>query len=562
MIAKIVDNHWIYLIQMPVEVEKSISDHFSVRDPRAHYIDSEFWDGWYRKYDAKNRRLSIAFLDELKTYMTRIDVPLEIFDERPPIERKTEDQVTKDMLAGVTLEDYQIGAIKSTCNNEIGNIMAPTGAGKTEIICGIVKLHDCPSVIITEQTVVLNQIVDRLQIRKVSEKVDKFCHGHLPTGRKIMVGSIQSIFVPTKPNKVKITLNRNQVFSRLLKMIERKDENLTKILPPVLVDAMMRNPEGVLKLKGTYYALVFNYLRDLEYDKRKKWHATRYDNADIIKEALSTSDMICVDEADLASTTQYSKLFRTVFNGRRRFGFSGTFDDPGRPIQNLFIKENLGSVIYKVPRQEVQERGRIIPVRPIFIIVGKDGDKNDRRAYDIAMREEIIENEVLHNKIKTVVDSFPKDKTLILLDTSPIGELGMALMEKIPGSRFLWNKSSRPERDECLKMFEGGELGCLIGGKIFQRGLDLLGGVDNLIIVGGGKQHSNINQMVGRAVRRNARGWARIFLFFFLNNKYLYSHSRENIKAIAGLGYNSKVWVGNKLIDGNKFIKSRFRIPK
>jgi len=997
MIAKIVDNRWIYLLQMPVEVEKSILDHFSVRDPRAHYIDSDYWDGWYRRYDTKNRRLALPFLTELKNYMVKIDVPLEVFDERPPIEKVPEDRITKDMLAGITLEDYQIGAIKSTLNNEIGCIQAPTGAGKcitgesniilngieipisnlftdfldeeikdvsnfelyvlgingynkinklyktsprpikklildnggiirgvdehriftkngwkqlcqitesdeiikregdgisnkwgiysqiqsssyrvrlcvmrdtvceksifnikddeeiwktslykmyeiigtkngiteqskfiqedvslfrnrtykkqlyeksrnnkeshgdmqkevwnisasefaqcgqirvseerctnknenrevtefargyikiqgnneikinrrdreykeeekrdvaqesfdegiykrivfafsentdqfynykiwentiseqirvevhrvlckieeylisregsnnkirqfmvfirfydsdnnkqidnrnkieilirieeeqyiieensrreictksfneicpnnlrqmfkngfyyrinnwnkvkhvvddgiencydlqvedishsfwtnnilshnTEIICGIVKLYDCSCVIITEQTVVLNQIVNRLQIRKVAEKVDKFCHGFLPTGKKIMVGSLQSLFVAAKPKKAKVTLTRHQVFSRLLKMVEREDENLTKVLPSALIEVMTRNPENIMKLKGTYYELAHNYFRDQEYDKRLKWHSTRHGNADIIREAVSTCDMICVDEADLASTTQYSKLFRTVFNGRRRYGFSGTFNDPGRPIQNLFIKENLGSIIHEVPRQEVQGRGRIIPVRPVFIVVGRDGDKEDRRAYDIAMREEIIENEVLHSKIKTIVDSFPKDKTLILLDTSPIGELGEALRDKISGSRFLWNKSSKSERDECLKLFESGELMCLIGGKIFQRGLDILGGVDNLIVVGGGKQRSNINQMVGRAVRRNARGWARVFLFFFLNNKYLYHHSRENIKAVIDMGYNPKICVGNVVLDGVKFVKSRFRI--
>jgi hypothetical protein len=66
--------------------------------------------------------------------------------------------------------------------------------------------------------------------------------------------------------------------------------------------------------------------------------------------------------------------------------------------------------------------------------------------------------------------------------------------------------------------------------------------------------------MVGRAVRINDRGWARIFCFFFLNNKYLYYHSRENLKAVVGLGYTTKIMFGGKMIDAKSFIKSKFRI--
>jgi len=213
-------------------------------------------------------------------------------------------------------------------------------------------------------------------------------------------------------------------------------------------------------------------------------------------------------------------------------------------------------------REEVEAVGRIIPVKVFMIGVGEDGDKKDGRAFDIAVCEEIITNDSFHQLVVSIQKSFPKDGTLILIDTSPIEPLGMHLEEIIPNSKFIFGKSSKKERRKYIELFEERKLSCLIGSKILKRGLDLMGGVENLIIIGGGKQWSDFEQKVGRALRKNKRGWARVFGFFFLNNKYLYKHSRENLKAIVDMGYETKVIIGGVEIDGEKFVKSRFRPPK
>jgi superfamily II DNA/RNA helicase len=222
----------------------------------------------------------------------------------------------------------------------------------------------------------------------------------------------------------------------------------------------------------------------------------------------------------------------------------------------------MGSVIYKISRREVEKVGRIIPIKATMVAVGEDGDKRDRTAFDIAQRELIIENDDYHQKIIQIVNAFPEDKTLILVDTNNVEDLGKALEAKIKDSVFIYGKTTNKRRHQALDALKSGELKCLIGGKILKRGLDIKGGIHNLIICGGGKLHSDFDQKVGRAVRLNERGWARLFCFFHLDNHYLYKHSKEQLKSIVEMGYRVKVAVHGQTLNGEDLIKARFRLPK
>jgi superfamily II DNA or RNA helicase len=197
-----------------------------------------------------------------------------------------------------------------------------------------------------------------------------------------------------------------------------------------------------------------------------------------------------------------------------------------------------------------------------MMVMGEDGHKDDKTAFDIAEREQMIENADFHNRIAQIVAGFPNDNTLVLVDTLNVEELGQNLEKVIPGSHFIYGKTSKGIRQKYLKMFEERKLRCLIGGKILKRGLDIKGGVDNLIICGGGQLWSDYEQKVGRALRVNERKWARVFAFLFLNNYYLYKHGRSQLKAIVEMGYKTKVIFKDITIDGEQFVRSRFRKPK
>jgi superfamily II DNA or RNA helicase len=371
----------------------------------------------------------------------------------------------------------------------------------TECMAAVTKAYNLPTVIIADQRIVIEQIKERLELRDIvdnSTGVGLFYGGARPNGQTIVVGSIQSL-----------------------------------TSPPVS-----------LKRKN--------------FQQWKKRSA----NAKAFQDIVKQSELLLVDECDRACDKRYRSLFMKYFTGRYKYGFSGTPFDKSKPVEALILKEHLGSIIYNIPRKEVEKAGAIIPVHGTMIAVGENGDKRDRTAYDIAQRELVIENDIYHQKIKQIVDAFPDDRTMILVDTHNVTDLGQALEQKIPGSIFIYGKTSTKKRKEALDAFKNGDLKCLIGGKILKRGLDVKGGVHNLIICGGGKLWSDFDQKVGRSVRKNDRGYARLFFFLHLDNYYLYRHSKEQLKSMLNMGYNVKVIVNGATIDGAELVKRKFRLPK
>jgi len=570
MIARITDNQVIKLEQVTPEIEEVLIRHFSVRDPKSYYLETDVWDGWYRRYHVARQELALPYLDELKKCCELNVIPIDIIDHRPKLVTPDPEIVTKEFLEGVILEDYQVRGIKVCCSKEIGKFSITTGGGKTELMCGIVKLLKCPTTIITEQLVVLDQIVKRLQLRDVvsEDQIGRFCHGKLPdSDDKILVGSIQSIVTPTRLTKEdhrviinKITNKRAMVLTHDL--AKRRNEELCDIIPRKLAEALFDNPKAVVHVKGIYLKLLVDYFIQKEWEMRKKAYKTRFQNAKHIQELVGQTEMLLVDEVDLASSDQYKRLCKRYFNGRRRYGFTGTCHDAAKPVEELMVKEHMGSVIYEVPRSEVRAANRIIDIRYYMIAVGTDGDRHDSRAYDIAVKEEIVDNANFHNLVKALVCGYPNDRTLILVDTSPIEPLGFALETLIPSSKFVYGKTTKKARLDVVSAFERGDLKCIIGSKIFSRGLDIKGGTENLIIISGSAKWSDYSQKIGRALRVNDRGWARVFGFFFLSNRYLYKHSRENLKAVVSLDYPTKVMIDGAEIDGVSFIKSKYRIRK
>lgn len=499
MLARIVDNDWVYLDQVTIGIEPKLVEYFSVKHPRSHFIDTsqQSWDGVYRKFDVRRQRIAKPLLHELETMCQIYDIPLTVKDERPPDVLPDPATVGTDWLAGITLEQYQVEAIRVPCTEEVGIFNVQTGGGKTELMAGIAKLFNCLTVIIAEQRIVIEQIKERLQLRDIFD-VGLFYGGETPTGQKIIVGSIQSLSTPSESYKVK---------------------------------------------KPTEYAQRLRHAREFQA---------------IVKKA----ELLLVDEADKATSKQYRALFKFFFNGRRKYGFSATPFDEKRPVENLILKEHMGSIIYKTDRRELERLGRIIPIKFCMVAVGEDGSKGDKTAFDIAEREQMIDNPEFHNKVAKIVSAFPDEATLILVDTLNIEDLGHALEACIPGSVFIYGKTSPAIRNKALRAFERREIKCLIGSKILKRGLDLKGGVDNLIICGGGQLWSDYEQKIGRALRVNTKGWARVFSFLFLNNHYLYKHGREQLKSIVEMGYEAKVAYRDVVVDGAQLIAARFRKPK
>lgn len=516
MLARIADNHHVYLEQLSNHEEKVIDDAFSVEVERSYYIDVSdgFFDGVIRKFNRKHQRLALPFISRLRRVCNLKGFPLQVIDDRPAPKYEAPDPsiVTPDLLPGITLEDYQMEAAIAAINNEVGLIQATTGAGKTEIMASITKIMNCPTVILCDMKTIVDQIKDRLILRDIAgggTGIGWFYAGQRPSGQKVIIGSFQSLIAPAKP------------------------------------------PAKTKKDTAESYARKISAFK------------TRRKNATQLREIVKRCDMLLVDECDTATSKQWRKLFKFWFKGRRKYGFSGTCFDDAKPVDNMSLEENLGSIICNISRKRVEKTGRIIPVKYSMLSFGDESRIKDKTMYDLAMKEQIIENEKFHKLVAGItanaIKNDPEHGVLILVESKP---LGYTLEEMIPDSVFICGDTKMSARRQAVKDFESRKLKVLIGGKIAKRGLDLKGGCETLIIATGGKLGRDFNQKVGRAVRVNKRGWAQIYDFFFIGNHYLYEHSRRRLKELVKLEYPAKVVFEAAVIDAEKFIKSRFRRPR
>jgi superfamily II DNA or RNA helicase len=451
----------------------------------------------------------------------RQNLVLNVVDKRPPWAYTpiTQEAIGPDFLPGITLDPHQIEATKRACKIECGIVDVPTGGGKGEIICCIAKAIQCPTIILADQTIVISQLKKRLELRDVAEEIGMFYAGKRPNDELIVVGSIQSLSPPTKPPDLPT----------------RKDKE---------TDAQFAK-------------------RSEKWDKLFKAYQTRRKNAKFVQQYVKNAEMIMIDECDKASSEQYKNLFRHYFTGRRRYGFSGTPMDAEKPVQAMVMQEHLGSPFIKVSRRYLERINRIIPCSYYMMAFGMDGDIGEASAYDIAYNAVMVENEKFHKLIVSICEKFKDDNTLILVDRITLGEkLEVAIRDAGFSANFICGETTKRRRDKILKEFENREFNVLIGGKIINRGLDLSGGCDNLIIATGGKLESEFIQKVGRALRHNRRGHSRVFDFYFRCNKYLYSHSKARLKAMVNAGYQTTVIFPGGKIDGAQLIKSRFSITK
>jgi len=526
MRAIVADNQWIYFDNITDAEEDVLWREFSVVRP-GMYVDPNQrgnWDGIYRKYNRNKKRIARPLLSMLRGICKKNNLPLSIIDQRDPWSYTIIPvaEICDNFLPGIVLENYQIECIRKATQTECGIIDIPTGGGKGELIAGICKAIECPTLILADQRVVIDQLKTRLELRDVTDEVGLFYAGKRPNNQLIIVGSIQSLTPPSKP-------------------------------------------PDVPSQKPTESEKEFN-IRIGRWDKLFKAYKTRKANAKYLQQYVKNVEMLIVDECDKAVSEPWKYLFRHYFNGRRRYGLSGTPFDVAKPVEAMVMQEHLGSVIFKETREHLAKLGRIITCEYYMLACGLDGSINEASTYDIAYNEHITESVKFHQMIAKLCKKSKKedgDGTLILVDREALGwKLEEAIRACGLTANFIFGKTPQRKRDTTLRAFERREIDVLIGGKIINRGLDLKGGCETLIIATGGKLQSDFIQKIGRALRHNRHGKSKIFDFFFRCNRYLYDHSKARLKTMVGVGYPTHVVFPGGSINGSELIKSRFQIKK
>lgn len=524
MLAVISDNKFINLQNITQVENDTLWTEFSVAKPGTYIDPSQLshWDGVYRKYSRSQHRLARPLLSMLKQVCDKHGFPLVVKDEREnwPYGVLSKDEIGPDFLPGITLEDYQIKCIHAGVDKECMIVDVPTGGGKGELIAGLCKAITCPTVILADQTIVIDQLKVRLELRDITDDVGLFYAGKRPNGQTIVVGTIQSLMPAKKP-----------------------------IMPAV--DQNNLSPDDVKKLKL--------------WDKKYKAYKTRKANVSELIQYIKNAEMIIVDECDKCVSDPWKNIFRHHFNGRRRYGFSGTPIDPSKPVEALVMQEHLGSIGFKETRTHLESLGRIIPCEYIMLAYGLDGSISEASTYDIAYDEHMTYSAKFHKLVSNTCKLINGDNigTLVLVDRTVLGDnlLGSILNAGLKCD-FIQGPTSKKHRKEALLAFEARELDVLIGSKIINRGLDLKGGCENLILATGGKLQSDFIQKVGRALRVNNIGKSKIYDFLFRCNRYLYDHSKERLKTMISLGYKTTIIFPGGKVDGAEFVKNKFRVKK
>jgi len=262
---------------------------------------------------------------------------------------------------------------------------------------------------------------------------------------------------------------------------------------------------------------------------------------------------------DIVDVTNTSNFYA---NGILTHNSATPFDDE-KPISNLNVEENFGYIIFEMQRKEIEARGRIIPLKyRMMVYEDPQFDLHNKIALDEATNLFMVENQRFHDLILAIVQFHAGEKNMILVDRIPLGEnLLESARARGMTAGFIYGKTPKRERTEFIDRFAAGDLDVLIGGKIVNRGLDVKGGVDNLIMAAGGKLRSDFLQKIGRALRVNNRGFSYVYDVLFRCNHYLYEHGKARLKTIVDAEYDSAVNFGHDTIDGPTLIKRNFRPP-
>lgn len=522
MDIKIVNNQYCYMHNIPDAYNTLLWNKMTFSDPNARFMNSSRpWQGQFRKYDLVQKRCLLTFLPRIVSICRSENILFSLEDLRNPCTFSVThpDSIDENWLENIKLEDYQVAAIKKAMTTEFGIFKLTTGAGKSEIIAGILKAINCRTIVLADMTVVVSQLRDRLRLRQVAEEIGMFFAGEKPNGEQIVVGSVQSLMPPSSvgPSPSATEFDDEKKYQKaLIKWQQKKDAFKTR----------KRN---------------YEYL--IDYAKK--------------------AEMLIVDECDRSASDTYKKVIRMHFKGRRKYGFSATPYDDSKPIKNINVEENFGPIVFEMNRKDVEDRGRIIPCKYRTIVYEQDGfDLHNKIVLDEATNMFMVNNRRFHDIVFGICNVHKSERNMILTERIPLGENLLAHAQTLGlNARFIYGKTAKNERDRIIQMFADGELDVLIGGKIVNRGLDIKGGVDNLIIATGGKLRSDFLQKIGRALRVNNRGYSYVYDFLFRCNHYLYEHSKARLETIIDADYESKVLFGYANLDGKEFVRRNFRPP-
>lgn len=109
------------------------------------------------------------------------------------------EDVTEDILEGISLREYQIEGVRAALRYKFGLIQVATGGGKTEMMIAICKYlmdrNDGHILICVPSSKLLHQTYDRLVLRGINpDDISKYGDGNkIDTNRRVAIATVQTV---------------------------------------------------------------------------------------------------------------------------------------------------------------------------------------------------------------------------------------------------------------------------------------------------------------------------------------------------------------------------------
>ena len=250
---------------------------------------------------------------------------------------------------------------------------------------------------------------------------------------------------------------------------------------------------------------------------------------------LESVDGIIVDECHVLPASSFWAVVMATKNAYYRVGLSGTPLARDDQRSRLAVAA-LGSVIYRLRPQELQERG--VLAKPTITMTTVE--QNSSKPTWQGVYGECIVRSAVRNRV--VVDATLRASTPCLLFVKEIKH-GRELVARLGKAglvaEFTWGKHSDDWRKNCIASLERGALDVLVCSVIFQEGTDIPS-LASVVIASGGQSAIAALQRIGRGMRSDG-GKKKTFEVYDFNDtghKWLEKHSKARRKAYQAEGFD------------------------
>lgn len=526
----------------------------------------------------------IQYLNKLKK---DINFNLVIIDNQTP---KLTVDIPKDIVVKdrkgektLTLRDYQKESVVQIFSKQRGIIELATNAGKSAIMYSVANLvtpllsNSERILLIAPNLSVASQLKKNLLHYYINDDIGFIGNSEFDIDHKIVVSTIQSLTIKTKPIDIKIKGTKAKEAQRMMSYYNSLDkENLHSSLGKFL-DTFNPRYKYEEKDKETLQELYDTVKNDKVLDicfhnyksiyekaltKKDKEKIESYNN---VMTFLNTIKVLMCDEIQTAASDGYQRVVNSMNNLRMALGFTGTI--PKEPERALKIRALFGETLVNVNNKEMIERGFSTNIKIKFLDYNYPHDLQARverelvinrvpkaqqslMRYQYAYREGIIDNQNRNELIAKLAIKLAKDEqkkgtklaTLIIVNSIEHGENIVKEIDKLNLTNevdydFIHGDSSQEERERAFKELGEGKTQILVASKIIEAGIDLPF-LKNLIYCSGGKSYVSVLQRLGRLLRLG-KGKKECIVYDIVDRQHslLYEHAKKRLKYYKDEGF-------------------------